>query len=346
MEHIGIDLGARDSQIAIVSADGQLQQELTVVTEGLPEWLSQQPRSYVVMETCTQSRAVARAALRAQHETRVVPGQLVRALGVGHRGIKNDRRDALVLALASQRNPNLPSAHLRSERSSDLHELLAGRTALVKARRSIALSCKSWLRARLLTIRGRAKSKHFSDTVRRLAVEHPDGLPVALEAQLVTFEQLTEQIDELTEQIHDLAEQDPVSKRLQTVPGVGPLVALAFIAQLDTPERFTNADELGSYLALVPGESTTGGKIKRTSTLKAGPRHLKALLVQAAWVLWRTRKGEPLVQWARALADKRGKRIAIVALARKLAVIMWAMWRHQRPYDPSRAVRASHRDAA
>ncbi|MDD9942458.1 MAG: transposase [Myxococcales bacterium] len=86
-----------------------------------------------------------------------------------------------------------------------------------------------------------------------------------------------------------------------------------------------------------PGEHTTGGKVVRTSTLKAGPRYLKAMLVQCAWSAWRTRPNDPMVLWARAIAERRGKRIAIVALARKLATVLWAVWRHDRPYDSSRA---------
>ena len=100
---------------------------------------------------------------------------------------------------------------------------------------------------------------------------------------------------------------------------------------------FDNADHLGSYLSLVPGEATTGGKVVRTSTIKAGPGYLKALLVQAAWILWRTRPNEPMVVWARAIADKRGRRIAIIALARKLATVMWSMWKHGTTYRPERA---------
>ena len=76
--------------------------------------------------------------------------------------------------------------------------------------------------------------------------------------------------------------------------------------------------------------------VRTGSTLKAGPLYLKALLVQAAWSLWRTRPDEPMVVWARSIAEKRGKRIAIVALARKLATVMWAMWKHGTAYDPLR----------
>jgi transposase len=310
-----------------------------VPTTELPGWLLRQPASRVVMEACTQSPAVAAAAIAAGHSTKVVPGQLVRALGVGARGIKTDDRDAEALARASLHNEHLPSVHLRSERSRSRRELLSARATLLNARKSISLSIKSWLRGRLVVIRGRASSKSFATVVRRAALEHPDGLPLAIETLLTSFEHLCDQLEGLDQQVQAMAESDPICQRLMTIPGVGPQVSLAFTTHLDDPTRFASSDHLASYLALVPGEQTTGGKLKRTSTIHAGPLYLKALLVQGAWSLYRARPGEPVVRWAQAIADKRGKRIAIVALARKIATVMWAMWKHGSSYDPMRAAR-------
>jgi transposase len=170
-----------------------------------------------------------------------------------------------------------------------------------------------------------------------VALEHPEGLSFAIESLLQTFDHLCEQIKNLDAQIEAVVKQDPTCTRLQQIPGVGPQVALAFTTHIDDPARFPDADRLASYLALVPGECTTGGKVVRTSTIKAGPSHLKALLVQASWSMWRARPNAPMVLWARGIAEKRGKRIAITALARKLATVMWSMWRHGASYDPLRA---------
>ncbi len=349
MEHIGIDLGARHSHLVVLSLQGKTTARQKVRTVELPDWLARRARSHVVMEACTQSPAVARAAIAAGHDTKVVPGQLVRVLGVGARGIKTDDRDAEALARASLRNEDLPSVHLRSELSRSRREVLAARTTLLQARKSIALSVKSWLRGRLIVLKGRASSKHFAGAVRQVALEHPDGLPLAIETLLVSFEQLCEQLEVLDEQIRALADNDEACQRLMTIPGVGPHVSLAFTTHLDDPKRFASSDDLASYLTLVPGEHTTGGKLKRTGTIHAGPLYLKALLVQSAWSLYRARPNDPAVLWARAIADKRGRRIAIIALARKIATVMWSMWKHGSSYDPARAssVRASkHSQAA
>ena len=337
MEHVGIDLGARHSHLVVLSATGQMLSRQRVATSDLPRWLSRRTASRVVMEACTQSPAVAAAALSAGHDTRVVPGQLVRVLGVGARGIKTDERDAEALARASVRNEELPSVHLRSEQSRSRREVLAARATLLEARKSIALSVKSWLRGRLVVLKGRASSKAFCAAVRQVALEHRDGLPMAIEMLLVSFEQLCEQIEKLDEQVQELAQNDTTCQLLMTMPGVGPHVSLAFTTHLDDPMRFASNAQLASYLALVPGENTTGGKLKRTGTIHAGPVYLKALLVQSAWSMYRTRPGDPAVLWARAIADKRGRRIAIIALARKIATVMWSMWKHGTSYNPARA---------
>lgn len=337
MEHVGIDLGARHSHIVVVSEAGEVMGRSRVETSSLPRWLKKRSHSRVVMEACTQSPAIARASLAAGHETKVVPGMMVRALGVGARGIKTDDRDAEVLARASHRIAELPSVHLRSDLSRKRRELTSARASLLEARKAIALNVRSWLRGRLVLIRGRADTPSFAVAVRRAAREHEEGLPASIEVLLTTFEHLCTQIEQLGRSIDEIAEQDPICARLMQIPGVGPQISLAFVTYVDEPTRFESAKQLASYLALIPGESTTGGKIMRTSTIKAGPRYLKALLVQGAWSMWRSHPNDPIVLWARNIADKRGVRIGIVALARKLATVMWAMWKSGSAYDPSRA---------
>ena len=338
VEHIGIDLGAKVCHVVIVGAEGADILCRAVATRHLRAFLSKREPSLVVMETCTQSRAAARIALEVGHRVRVVPTQLVRALGVGARGIKTDARDARVLAHASQRMVDgLPGVHLRGDESVRTKELLAARRLLVSARSKLALSCKSWLRGRLLVIRGRATSSHFSQAFRRLARAHDLEIPLGTETLLASFEQHCEQIARLDAELDALVAVDPVVQRLMTMPGVGPVVAATFRAHIDDPLRFSSADQVGSYLALVPGEATTGGKIKRTATIRAGCRHVKSLLIQAAWSMWRSQPTSPLVLWAHSVEQRRGKRVAIVALARKMACILWAMWKHERGYEPGRA---------
>jgi transposase len=134
-----------------------------------------------------------------------------------------------------------------------------------------------------------------------------------------------------------LAEKDPVLQLCATVPGVGLIVAATFVSVIDDAKRFKNAHAVGAYLGLVPSESTTGGPNKRRlgAITKQGNRMARAMLIQAAWTIFRSRDpNDPLKSWVEHLATKRHKRVAVVALARKLAGVLWAMWRDGTFYDP------------
>jgi transposase len=306
------------------------------------------------METCTQSRAVARLGQAAGLEVVVVPGHVLRALGIGRRGQKTDKKDARLLATASLRSDELPGVFLRDDENQRHKELLATRDMLMAHRRSHALAIKAWFRGRLILVRGRAHTMAFLAAVERAAKMVPGGLPAHLQPHLDMYKALTGQIIAMDRSIATLVEQRDSCKRLMEIPGVGPVIALAFTSHLADPKRFPSAAEVASYLALVPGEATTGGRIVRTSTIKAGPQQLKALLIQGAWSLMRTRPNEPMVLWAKRIEGKGGeqrasgprRRIAIVALARKLATVMWAVWRHESRYQPDLATQAPPTEAA
>jgi transposase len=129
-----------------------------------------------------------------------------------------------------------------------------------------------------------------------------------------------------------------------SAPGVGVVVAAAFVSVIDEANRFAKAHHVESYLGLVPSEDSSGGKRRVGAISKAGNPYLRALLIQSAWCILRLADdADPLKAWAVALAERRGKRIAVVALARRLAGVLWAMWRDGTFYDPGLASRASVR---
>jgi transposase len=269
----------------------------------------------------------------------VIPAHIVRSFGVGRRGIKTDKKDAEVLAQAGIRNQDLPSVYIRPAKEEARRELVSARALLIANRTRIALHLKSSLRGRLIHVAGRATPKTFTEVIRKAFISDELGVSLAQQTLLQSYDEITEQLELLDEEVAKITKNDEVCQRLMTMPGVGPQIALAVSSHLADPTRFATADDLGSYLALVPGEMTTGGKVKRTGIIHAGPGHIKALLVQAAWCRWRTRPNDPDVLWARSIAAKRGKRIAIVALARKIAVAMWAMWKTKTNFRPELAAR-------
>jgi transposase len=177
----------------------------------------------------------------------------------------------------------------------------------------------------------------FAARVREALLARAEGIPGYVERQLVVIETLSEQIGAANEEITQQASQDEVCERLISVPGVGAVTALRFVATVDMVERFADAHRVGSCLGLVPSERSSSDRQRRGAITKAGQGEMRWLLVQAAWSLWRTRPGEPIVQWAKRVAERRGRPVAIVALARKLGGILFALWRDGTRYDPQRA---------
>lgn len=330
MEHLAIDLGGRKSQICVRDPSGKIVKECRLDTDQLGAFLESRPPSRVILETCSEAFHVADQARQAGHEIRVVPSILVRALGVGARGIKTDKRDARVTSEASARQ-DLPSVYVPPIDCRRLSALCSSREVLVTTRTKLINHCRGWLRTQLGKIPSGSPAT-FPQRMRQATVP----LPKHIEAVLITLEQLNTQILEFDKQLAQLAEADPECKRLMTVPGVGPVTALRFRAAIGEVQRFDNSHALESYVGLVPGERSSGDKKVRTSLTKAGNRHVRWLLIQAAWTAWRTRSADPMVRWTKQVALRRGKHIAVVALARKMAGILYAIWRDKSCYDPSR----------
>ncbi len=256
MEHIAIDLASRQSQICIREANGKIVEEKRIATSRLREVLSQRPASVVVLETATGAFSVADAARSLGHTVRVVPATLVRALGVGHRGVKTDERDARALSEASCRM-ELPSVHIPSEVSREVKSLNTSRETLVGARTKLVNSVRGYLRGRPMG-RVRATPETLPSKVRQAMESNTEGLPGHIEALLVSLDTINGQIGALELELASIVEQDERMKRLCTVPGVGPVTASRFVAAIDDPSRFGLASSVSSYFGLTAGEDSSG----------------------------------------------------------------------------------------
>jgi transposase len=142
----------------------------------------------------------------------------------------------------------------------------------------------------------------------------------------------------LDRRIQQIVEDDPVVQRLCTT-GIGPVTATAFVSTLDDVDRFPGAHAVEAYMGLVPCEFSSGERQQRGGLTKAGNTRLRWLLVEAAWSILRYQNPRTahLRRWAEQLAVRRGRRIAIVALARRLAGILYAMWRDGTTFGERRA---------
>lgn len=339
MEHVAIDLGSRESHVCRRGPEGSVLESKRVRTTRLKEYLATLPASRVIVETCSEAFHIADLANEQGHEVRVVPAALVRALGVGQRGIKTDERDALLLSEASCRML-LPSVHIPSMQSRELKSLSGSRERLIAARTMLINNVRGWLRTRSVTIDVRNPST-FPDTVLKIA-DGPDGIPLHVERLLTAIEAITEQLREADAELATLAKGE-LFERLMTVPGVGPVTAVRFVAAIDQVHRFSNAHAVQSYLGLTPGERSSGARVRRTGITKAGPPEVRRAIGQAALGALRSKKhrNDPLIRWALRIKERRGIQIAIVALARKMVGILFAIWRDGSRYHADRGAQKS-----
>ena len=173
---------------------------------------------------------------------------------------------------------------------------------------------------------------------RRLAtLTVPEPLSAEIAPLLVVMETLNLEIDAADARLAQHAADDPVVRRLETVPNLGPVTALSFVATLDRVERFRGPHP-AAYLGLVPGERSSGEQQHRGSITQRGHGRTRWLLVEAAWGMMRHAHPHPaeLRTWTARIAARRGWRVAAVALARRLAGILYAMWRDGTDYQPQR----------
>lgn len=340
MEYGAIDLHTKDSEIRIVTAEGEvvLHRRVATTRAALSDVFGRRARLRIVIESGTESEWVAQHLEALGHEVVMADPNYAPMYGTRMRRIKTDTRDAIALAEAN-RLGIFRRAHRVSAEQRTVRRQLQVRDQLVRMRTQVINLMRAQLRSEGVRIRhGRAQSF----VTRYQALDVPPTLRAVLEPLVEGLTALAPLLAAADAWAHDTAHADAVAHRLMTAPGVGPITALSFQAALDTVTRFRGPGAVSAYLGMVPQEASSGERQRRGSITKAGPARIRGILVQASWAVWRSpRKSALLYAWVHRLADRRGKRIAIVALARRLARILFAMWRDGRDFDPTRVGRAA-----
>lgn len=331
MRSIGLDLHRKHCQICEIEGDDVLEYRVGTTREALIARFGRRPRCRILIEAATESEWVGRCLEGLGHEVIVADPNFAPMYATLSRRVKTDRRDARALAEACRAGTYRPSHRLSDERR-ELRSRLLVREALVQNRTRLVNLCRALLRQQGIAVRTGA-AKRFPLRVAELDLE-----PVMADVIAPLVEQvrvLTMRIARLDGYLATLAEKDTEVERLCTVPGVGPVTAAMFICTLDRPDRFRNARGVRGFLGLVPREDSSGERQRRGAITKVGNRRMRVLLVEAAWSVCRSRSAEaqPLKEWADRIALRRGRRRAIVALARKLAGILWAMWQRESAYQ-------------
>jgi transposase len=335
VEHIGIDVHKKESQICITTEEGEIQ-EKRIPTRAVEfeKMFGKRERARILIESSTESEWVARCLEGLGHEVVVADPNFAPMYATRSKKVKTDRRDALALADACRLGAYRAS-HRMSDEQWEIRARLTVRDSLVKTRSKYISLARALLRRH-----GRAIPSGQAETfaTRVKSLELPQGETCKLSPLLSLMTPLNEQIEILDQEIEKIGVTDRQVRRLQTVPCIGPIISAAFVAGIDhRPERFATSHKVGAYLGLVPTEHSSGEGQMRGRITKAGWSMLRSLLVQAAWLILRSKdpSTEALRQWATRIAHRRGKRIAAVAMARRLSGILFAMLRDETDYQPA-----------
>jgi transposase len=340
---IGMDLGDKRSRYSVLGDDGEVTSESSVATtkKAMLQEFSGMRRCRIAIEVGTHSPWVSRLLTGLGFEVIVANARQVKLISASSR--KNDRMDARMLARLARADPRLlrPIRHRGEQAQADLMTiriravLVETRTKLVNAARGLAKPVGERLPTCDAGVMG---------------VERMDELPAELQDSLRPLleqvESLTEQIRKLDTKIEQIARtQYPETQLLRQVSGVGTLIALTFVLTVEDRDRFQKSRDVGCYVGLRPKQSESGQSQPQLPITKEGDRYLRTLLVQGAHYIlgWRGPDTD-LKRWGLKLAERGGKNAkkrAVVAVARKLAVLLHRLWVCGEVYEPLRNSQAS-----
>jgi transposase len=238
--------------------------------------------------------------------------------------IKTDRRDAEGIARLLQMGW-FRSVHCKSMSAQEMRALLSARKAVQQAAISLELSIRGVLRNFGLKM-GRVAKGRFEARVQELAEGNP-MLEAAANPILAARRALRQELAGLEKALRDHAREDPVCRKLMTMPGVGALVALTVKAAIDDPERFQSSKDIGPWVGLTPRREQSGERDIVGQISRAGDVGLRTALYQAATVMLHRGRKNWLTAWALNVAKRRGKKRATVALARRIGVVLHRMWK-------------------
>jgi transposase len=333
---IGLDLGDRNSWYCVLDEAGQVQREQRVRTnaKALREVFGTMPRSRIALETGTHSPWISRLLSELGHEVIVAHARKVRLIGESRK--KDDRLDAQALARLARIDPELlcPVKHRSAQAQADLM-MIRARAGLVRARTALVNTARSLAKSYGERLRGCNVRNMNAEKAESLSPE----LQSALEPLLTEIESLSERIAEYNDRMEALAEHNyPQVKLLKQIKGVGTLIALTFLLTLEDPHRFYKSRDVGCYLGLQPGRRNSGQREPQMHISKEGDPYLRTLLVQGAQhILGPFGVDCDLRRWGLKLAERggrNGKKRAIVATARKLAVLLHHLWVSGEVYEP------------
>jgi transposase len=323
---VGVDLAKHVFQVHGVDASGQVLLRRQLRRSEVLKFFGGLERCVVGMEACGSAHYWARELGKLGHEVRLLPPARVKAYV--KQGKKNDAADAAAICEAATR-PHMQFVSVKTAEQQGVIMLHRTRDILVRQRTMLINALRGHL-AEFGIVAGQGKG-NFTKLRATLAGAASDALP---EPALVALQLMAGQIDDANEKIEILEKQivvrhrsQEVSLRLASIPGIGPIIASAIAAAVPDASVFTSGRQFAAWLGLVPRQNSTGGKERLGGITKTGDRYLRRLLVIGATGLIRyKRKNIPGgVAWVNKLLARKPVRLVSVALANKMARIVWAV---------------------
>ncbi len=333
---IGLDLGDRRHRFCVLDGAGGIREEGSVPNDrgALGELSNRYPGALAVVEAGCHSPWISRYLEEQGCRVLVANPRKLRAIYQSER--KSDQRDAQMLARIGRFDPALlyPVRHGTEEAQADLLRIKL-RDSLVRARVALINSVRFTLKSLGYAVRNPSSERFHKVVMEGL----PNELCRMIEPNVQALAELTARIKVLDREINLLAKTKyPQSAHLEQIPGVGPITALYFVLKIEDPARFKKVRDVGAYAGLCPRRDQSGESDPQLRISKCGDAYLRRLLVSAAqYILGPFGPESALRQYGLMLATEgtpRAKKRATVAVARKLAVLLLSLWKHQRPYQP------------
>ncbi len=337
---IGVDIAKSVFQIHAVDAAGEPVIRRQLRRRQVLPFFRKQPPCLIGMEACATSHHWAREIAKFGHEVRLMPPRYVKPYVKRN---KNDAADAEAICEAVRR-PNMRFVPVKTPEQQSVLMLHRTRQLFVRQRTSLTNAIRAHL-AEFGIVAG--IGRNGVEVLLKLITEGGDErMPVAarecLMALAAQLELVKRQIVEADRRVLAWHRSSETSKRLEAIPGVGPLIASALVASVPDPAVFRSGRDMSAWIGLVPKQHSTGGKERLGNISKAGNRYLRKLLVVGALSVIRRAKqlGYTRHPWLVGLLERRSTKIAAVALANKIARIAWAMMARNESYQPSRLLPA------
>jgi transposase len=333
---IGMDIGDQKNQIHVLNVDGETTKicRITNTQKAIEEFFCQYPGALVAIEACSHSPWISRILKKIVAKVLVGNPRKLRMIWASDQ--KDDVRDAEMLARIARLDASLlyPINHKGEQNQAD-RALLKARDILVKTRSSLILH----VRGSVKSMGGRVVGCSSASFHKNAAEYIPDLLKLPLAPILKQIEDISMNILEYDKAIKKISlERYPATEILQQVGGVGPVTALAYVVTIEDPANFPKSRDVGPYLGMTPRRDQSGDSDKQLRITKAGDRYMRRLLVQSAhYILGAFGEDSNLRRFGLRLAERGGKnakRRAVVAVARKLAVLLHRLWITGEVYEP------------